>query len=318
MMAPSIALPTGPYDLGSCGVARATFEARLDALRAVMRAEGLAHAVVYGNTFDHAALIWFANFTPKLGPALLLVPLQGAPRMLFAGGPGMKPSAQRLTWVEDVAALRGLGRELADWLKEAKPARVGLVAPEAISFGDLRALETGAGGALVPLAPAMEPPIEAVAASARLLQAVADHAFAKTGVGQDLLSLILSAERLAYGMGAQDLRWRVAREPWGRPVTLPDHPQTIDGALPVSLAVRRGGYWASGDFVLGDIAACAAKVRAQLEGAQGGAAYFNRVAWPPPGAATGELAQISVEAMGARWSGLRRGASEWLFLPPGL
>lgn len=317
-MMPSIALPTGPYDFASAGVTRAEFESRLDALRAMMREQGLAHAVVYGNTFDHAALIWFANFTPKLGPALLLVPLEGVPRLLFSGGPGMKPSAQRLTFVEDVSALRGLGRELADWLRDASPARVGLVAPEAILHGDLAALERGAGGALVALEPPMEPPIEAVAASARLLQAVADHVFAKARVGSDLLSLVLEAERLAYELGAQDLRWRVARVPGGRPVTLPDHPATIFPAMPVSLAIRKSGYWASGDFVLGDVSAWAADVRAQLDRLKAGAAYVNRVAYPSPGPAKGELAQISVEVRGARWSGLRRGEQEWLFRPPGV
>ena len=76
-------------------------------MREVMARRGVTHAVVHGNGFDHGALAWLTHFTPKLGPAYALVPATGPLRLLFAGGPGMKPSAQRLTWVEDVRALQG-------------------------------------------------------------------------------------------------------------------------------------------------------------------------------------------------------------------
>lgn len=318
MMMPSIALPTGPYDWHPTETPREVFAARLDALRETMRPEGLSHAVVYGNTFDHAALLWFANLTPKLGPALLLVPAQGSPRLLFSGGPGMKPSAERLTWLEDVAALRGLGRDLSAWLGDEAGARVGIVAPEAILQGDWEALRAAAGGNLVALDPAMEPPVEALGAAAGLLQSVADHVFTAAWDGEDLLALVLDAERMAYAGGAQDVRWRVARRPWGRPTTLPDTRVEIRGCVPVALAVRRAGLWASGDFVLGDIAHVADEVRAALLNATEAKAWGNRVAYPEPGPATGAFAQVIVEVHGARWSGLRRHGGAWMFRPPGI
>jgi hypothetical protein len=318
MLMPSIALPTGPYDWNPNEIAREAFDARLADLRERMRSQGLTHAVVYGNTFDHAALIWFANFTPKLGPALLLVPAQGAPRLLFSGGPGMKPSAQRLTWVEDVAAMRGLGRDLADWLKGAASPRVGLVAPEAILQGDWDALHKGAGTDLVALDPPMETPAETFVAAARLLQTVVDHVFVAAQEGEDLLTVVLGAERVAYAQGAQDVRWRVARKPWGRPVTLPDSPLKIAGCLPVALAVRCRGLWAYGDFVLGDVTSVAAEVREALAREGQERAWVNRVAFPEPDAASGDFTQVVVEHGGARWSGLRQRGGAWLFRPPGL
>ena len=318
MMMPSISLPTGPYDWHPTDIPREVFEARLAALRETMRAEGLTHAVVYGNTFDHAALLWFANMTPKLGPALMLVAAQGSPRLLFSGGPGMKPSAERLTWIGDVAALRGLGRDLSAWLGDAAVARVGIVAPEAILQGDWEALRAAAGGDLVPLDPALEPPAEALAAACDLLQSVSDRAFSAAREGEDLHTLVLDAERIAYAGGAQDVRWRVARRPWGQPTTLPDGPLEMRGCVPVALAVRRAGLWAFGDFVLGDIAAVADEVRAALLNAAEAEAWVNRVADPEPGPATGALAQVVVEVHDARWSGLRRRGGAWLFRPPGI
>ena len=98
MMMPSIALPTGPYDWHPERTPRSVYEIRVAQFRTTMAERSVTHAVVHGNGFDHGALNWLTHFTPKLGPAYALVPAIGALRVLFAGGPGMKPSAQRLTW----------------------------------------------------------------------------------------------------------------------------------------------------------------------------------------------------------------------------
>jgi hypothetical protein len=95
-MRPTVALPTGPFDWYPERIAQNTFEARLAALRFEMNRHGITHLVVHGNVFDHDALTWLTHFTPKLGPAYALVPAKGPLQLLFSGGPGMKPSAQRL------------------------------------------------------------------------------------------------------------------------------------------------------------------------------------------------------------------------------
>jgi hypothetical protein len=323
MIMPSIALATGPYDWHGEVTPRAIYESRLARLREAMQAHGLTHAIVYGNTFDHEALAYFSNFTPKLGPALLFVPFDGAVRIVFSGGPGMKPSAQRLTWVEDVRALRGLEKEVVAWLENVSDARVGLVGGASILQGDYEALERGARGSLQVLD--VEQPsdevIGEVAAAAQLLQRLADDLFARACEGSDVMKLALTAERSAYAEGAQDVRLRIARKPFERPVTLPDVPLALAGPAPIALAVRRNGWWAYGDFVLGDIALISGQVLAGLEAASERRAYANRVSFPEPPLASEGLLQVSTDVAGLRFSALcveRRGMRDWLFRPPGL
>ncbi|MDB5641997.1 MAG: hypothetical protein JWN07_1314 [Hyphomicrobiales bacterium] len=323
MLMPSIALPTGPYDWNPTSPPRATYETRLSRLRETMRARGLSHVIVYGNTFDHEALAWFSHMTPKLGPALMLVGQEGAPRLVFAGGPGMKPSAARLTWIEDVTALRGLDKEVAAWLDGASEPRIGLVSGASILQGDFDALQKGAGRPLVELdvsRPFGE--VEAsVRASARLLQVVADHLYREAKEGADAGALALGAERLAYATGAQDVRLRLARKPFGAPVTLPDAPMLIALPAPVALAVRYDGYWAAANFMLGDIAGLAPAVSASLEASREWRAYANRVAFPEPPLAEDGLVQAFATVEGARFSApciAGAGRRDWLFCPPGL
>jgi hypothetical protein len=327
MLMPSISLPTGPYDFHASVTPCSVYEERLARLRDLMRARQLTHVIIYGNVFDHAALGWFANFTPKLGPALMLVALETEPRLLFSGGPGMKPSAERLTWVTQVAALKGLGKEVSAWLEPQAQRKVGIIAGASALLGDWAEIEKAAGamvaldGDLQALRAGDATDITAVRASARLLQLTADHMVSHARTGGDLLDLVLKTERFAYALEAQDLRLRVARKPWGRPCSLPDAPAAIAGALPVALAIRVNGYWAYGDFVMGDIAAVAPQVKAQLAKAPATSAYVNRVAFPDELPAQGGLVQVAIEHHGARWSSLcveGEGPRENLFWPPGL
>ena len=161
MRMPSIALPTGPYDWRPIEAPRAIFEQRVALLRGIMAARGISHGVVHGNCFDHASLLWLAHFTPKLGPAWLLVGPGESLRMVFAGGPGMKSSAQALTWVSDVAALRGIEKDMQAWLAQSPlgaSARVGLVAGRAMLRGDWLAVERAAQGPIEVLDEALEGP----------------------------------------------------------------------------------------------------------------------------------------------------------------
>ena len=106
MLMRNIALPTGPYDWHPERISREIYANRLSALQNILRARGLDGAIVTGSTFDDGALAWLTGFTPKLGPAFAIVPATTPPRLLFSGGPGMRPSAQKLTWLDDVVALR--------------------------------------------------------------------------------------------------------------------------------------------------------------------------------------------------------------------
>lgn len=327
MMMPSIALPTGPYDWNEKVTSLSTYEKRLARLRKVMAEQKLTHAIIHGNIFDHEALSWFSNFTPKLGLALMLVPFEGEPRLVFSGGPGMKPSAQRLTWISDVSALKGAGKDVATWLGEGAK-RVGLIAGASLLHGDWNALLKASGGmvatldqAFYAMRDASKSETAAIRKSASVLQIVAAHLHATAVEGADLLEVVLEAERMAYQAGAQDIRLRVARRAWGRPVTLPDERMRIEGALPIALALRVNGYWSYGDFVLGDVASLGAQVKARMAASPATAAYANRVAFPEALRSACPVVQVAVDVNGARWSGLcieGERAREWLFTPPGL
>lgn len=263
LLMPSIALPTGPYDWHPERHPRALFEARLARFRGVMAARGVTHAVVHGNEFDHAGLAWVTHFTPKLGPAYALISGASKPRLHFAGGPGMKPSAQRLTWIEDVSALRGIGADIGRWLNDlgvgADQARIGLYEGAAMRRRDWGAVnEAGGRGGGVALdaavdvvrAQASARDKEHAARAGRILELAVETMRGLARPGVDLRAAAIEMERAVYAAGAQDVRVRMGRRPGGLPVTLPDEPLLMTGPTAVAIAVRHSGAWAETHIVL--------------------------------------------------------------------
>src|SRR5579862_8082018 len=109
-------LLTGPYDWDERLLPRAEYDARIAAARAIVRARGLDGLIVGGISPEHGALGYLTGFVPKLGPALAFIPNDGASRVVHSGGGAMVASAQRLTHVADVRAMRDAGQEFATWL----------------------------------------------------------------------------------------------------------------------------------------------------------------------------------------------------------
>ena len=263
MMMESIALPTGPYDWHPERIPQSVFEARVDAVRAIMRARDVTHLVVHGNGFDHGALAWLTGFTPKLGPGYALIPVTGAARMLFAGGPGMRPSAARLTWVEDVAALKGIGADLGRWLGDDGKSVLACVEGRAMSRGDWLAVTraapggraTGLDDAIDALRRAKAPlELELIRRSAAILTTACETLSA--AVARDgIRTAVLAAERRAYDAGAQDVRVRIGPRAWALPVPLGAQDGLVDGPARVAIALRASGYWVSAEFVAGALPA---------------------------------------------------------------
>ena len=262
MTMPSIALPTGPYDWHPSEMPKSLYEERVASFRAVLVLHGVTHAIVHGNGFDHGALAWLTHFTPKLGPAYALVPAQGRLRLLFSGGPGMKPSASKLTWVEDVTALRSIETDARCWLQETDggtSARLGLVEGAAMQRGDWRAVQRVHGPAVVELdgdidaLRARKGPEDIVRAeyAAAVLSLASDTIARLAQPGADLRQAVIEMERVAYAAGAQDVRVRAGRRVGGAPTTLPDHPLAIAGPTEIALAVRHSGEWAEARLVVG-------------------------------------------------------------------
>ena len=335
MRMPSIALPTGPYDWRPDEAPRAIFEQRVGLLRGIMAARGISHCVVHGNCFDHASLLWLAHFIPKLGPAYLLVGPGESLRMLFAGGPGMKPSAQALTWVADVAALRGIEKDMQAWLAQSPlgaNARVGLVAGRAMLRGDWLAVERAAQGRIEVLDEALEGPRAtnerddraALEASIAALRQAAQTLFTAAAEGGSQRDAVLTMERAAYGAGAQDVRIRMARRIWGAPVTLPDDDIAITGPMPVVLAVRSAGRWSWGRFVVGPMPEGLLEQASRRAPDAQVLAMENSVGVDEAPAGAGAVAQTFIrlpDQPQAIWSLLidqRDGARRILWTPPGI
>ena len=259
MIRPTIALPTGPFDLHQEEIPAHTFDARLAALRLRMRGENLSHAVIHGSVFDHEALSHYTYFTPKLGPAYALVPADGPPRLLFSGGPGMKPSAARLTWITDVVALRGIEADVKQWLQptaEGRPAKVGLVEGSAMSRHDWRSVLRAAGGSVVELdghlpSPTTDPTTKEQTAKTREICDRLVSTFTNAcNLGDDIRSACLDIERMAYREGAEDIRVLAARRPDGPPTRLPDEPLPMTGRTPIEMSLRHKGAWHTIAFAL--------------------------------------------------------------------
>ena len=335
MRMPSIALPTGPYDWRPDETPRAVFEQRVALLRGIMAARGISHCVVHGNCFDHASLLWLAHFTPKLGPAYLLVGPSDSLRMLFAGGPGMKPSAQALTWIADVAALRGIGKDVEAWLAQnplGADARVGLVTGRAMLRGDWLAVERAAQGRIEVLDEAVDGPRDAseqndhaaLDASIAVLRKAAQTLFTAAAQGGSQRDAVLTMERAAYGAGAQDVRIRMARRIWGTPVTLPDDDIAITGPMPVVLAVRSAGRWSWGRFVVGPMPEGLLEQASRMAPDAQMLAMENSVGIDEAPAGAGAVAQAFIrlpDEPQALWSLLidqRDGARRILCTPPGI
>ena len=335
MRMPSIALPTGPYDWRPDETPRAVFEQRGALLRGIMAARGISHCVVHGNCFDHASLLWLAHFTPKLGPAYLLVGPGDNLRMLFAGGPGMKPSAQALTWIADVAALRGIEKDVQAWLAQnpvSADARMGLVTGRAMLRGDWRAVERAAQGRIEVLDEAVDGPRDAseqndhaaLDASIAVLREAAQTLFTAAAQGGSKRDAVLTMERAAYGAGAQDVRIRMARRIWGTPVTLPDDDIAITGPTPVVLAVRSAGRWSWGRFVVGPMPEGLLEQASRMAPDAQMLAMENSVGVDDEPAGAGAVAQAFIrlpDQAQALWSLLidqRDGARRILWTPPGI
>src|ERR1700684_1061813 len=109
-------LLTGPYDWDETLMPRAEFEARIAAARKIMSERGCDGLIVGGISPEHGALGYLTGFVPKLGPALAFVPREGDLRIVFSGGGAMLLSAQRLTHVADLRAMRDPGQEASAWI----------------------------------------------------------------------------------------------------------------------------------------------------------------------------------------------------------
>ena len=247
-------LLTGPYDWDAALVPRSEFDARIAAVRAILRQHGLNGLVVGGTSPEHGALGYLTGFVPKLGPALAFIPNDGELRMVYSGGAAMLSSAQRLTFIADVRAMRDPEQEFAAWLRETKGARFALWGDCAITSDVRRALDRVVPAPIVVLDGELDAlrrrksacELALIRRACEILDVTLRELRAATVNGQGVRAASLAAERAAYARGAQDVRMLVSLRDGGMPQPLigTDDPH-VDPLL-ACIAVRFAGYFAEG------------------------------------------------------------------------
>jgi Xaa-Pro aminopeptidase len=253
------ALLTGPYDWDPALLPLAEFEGRLASVRRALAGTEATALLVHGNSVEHGALAYLTGFTPKLGPAFVLVPRDGPLRILASGGVGMMSSAKLLTWVEDVRPIGNLRNTLNDWLAEVSGHGHGALA---VWGGNIMARRPYLAvadavqpfGKLIEIDDALDPlrrrksPIElGLLREACRILGTARIAFERAvQEGAGARSAALAAESSAYAQGAQDIRILASVRDGGPPLPFVGSTDLRADPLLACLAVRFSGYWAEG------------------------------------------------------------------------
>jgi Metallopeptidase family M24 len=248
-------LLVGPADWDAARLPKEEFIGRIAALWRDAD-PGIAGLVVYGSPRDHAELAYLTHFTPKLEPAIALVPRAGEPRLLVGGGANMIGAARPLTFVETLLPLRDAGRTIARWAGELGSGRLALVNGGAMAFGLRREIEAALNAtppdasAIVADAMRQKSPRELtlIREACASLQATFAAMQEAQNAGCGMTDMVLAGERAAWLRGAQDVRSLLGREGRLLPFTVPD--ERPADLLQVYAAVRHDGYWAEGFSVL--------------------------------------------------------------------
>lgn len=279
------ALLVGPYDWDEALVPRAEFEGRIARALDAAKAQGLAGLVVHGSSEDNGALAWLTGFTPKLGSGFALVAPGRPVRIITPGAPAMLETARRLTWAEDVHALRDPAKQIADWSAElhASGAALGLAGTQTMAgqlYGRVTTgLKVADADALVDGLRRRKSPVEQklIRKASRILAGSVDALRAAHASGKGSRSAALAAREAAYRAGAQDARVLASLHDGGAPLPLDGVSDPKCDPLLAHVAVRHAGYWAEGFVTLGKTtgsrdhaaSALAAAVAAAKPGATG-------------------------------------------------
>src|SRR5882672_9000718 len=94
---------------------REEFARRIDALWRMFPKASCA--IVYGSPAQHAELAYLTNLVPKLEAAVALLTRAGPNKLFLGGGPNMLGAARPLTFITELAPLRGgqaMGQQVAE------------------------------------------------------------------------------------------------------------------------------------------------------------------------------------------------------------
>lgn len=254
----------GPYDWQPERLPKNEFLARIQALWQKISDPTCSAVVVYGDSRNHAELVYLSNFVPKLGPALMFIPREGEPRLLVSGAPNMLSAARRLTWIDEVKPLRDAGKTIARWLNHSDKAtgcaaligddymRSAFHGPFIKSFG-VENLFLDATPWLRTLMRCKSPrELGFIREGCGILDAATKALTEAKRGGAGITAAILEAERAANNLGAQDVRTLFSLDggrtliPFEKPI------DSIVEPLQAYIAVRHVSYWVEG-FVFSSV-----------------------------------------------------------------
>jgi Xaa-Pro aminopeptidase len=272
----------------------AEFEARLDAVRGVMRANRWDALVVHGDSRENAALCHLTNVVPNQRWGFALIAPDRPPQIVAAVGSRDLPAVQRLTWVEDVRASGEVRTPLSQWLT-AIAEQLGAARALKIGVVDLTRMRANIGrdivevcggfGEIVDATPALaalrQPKSQSELKLLRACHRILRDAFAeiekRRHAGSPISVALIAAERIARLAGAQDVR-SLCNAGCRGPLHPISRAAQLDLGEPwsVYLAVRFCGYWTEAFATLASrptpaIEAARAAVDLAAEGARVGA-----------------------------------------------
>jgi Creatinase/Prolidase N-terminal domain len=190
----------------------AALDARLERVRAAMRAASLDALIVYTNNTRPAGVSWLTGFVPYWSEALLVVPRDGAPELVVALTYRVKPWIERTSRVAEVIHTPRIGLEAGRRIAAAKAdAAVGVVDFDNLSAGIADDLREGGPRLALRDASALFVQARAVADPAEIALAtkaatIARHALSQIPRdGEDLGKMLAPVEAAAREQGAEEI-----------------------------------------------------------------------------------------------------------------
>jgi len=144
-------LKNGRYVWDRINMPEAEFQERVKKIRKEMKKERLNLLLLYGHGYDeYGNYCYLSNYIIRLASgALVVLPLQGEPALIFEGSSRGVPSVRKTTWIEEIRASGDVSKEFAKYLEEKKlmPCTVGLVGIKSLMpYEQLRVLRDALKG----------------------------------------------------------------------------------------------------------------------------------------------------------------------------
>jgi hypothetical protein len=188
----------------------AVFDARLDRVRAAMRAARLDALVIYTNNTRPAGVSWLAGFVPYWSEAVLVVPQERGPYLVAALSFRVKSWIERVSRLADVLHTPRVGLKAAQQIAATRvDAAVGVVDFDGLPAGIAEDLREGGPALTFHDASALFASLRAVADPAEIALASRaseiGHRALSAAQGKTLNDMIAGVESKARALGAEEI-----------------------------------------------------------------------------------------------------------------